>query len=258
MSHYWRPYVPVAKRRQNAERELKRGGKSAAGLSPVVIKGKSIATTPWGKAWCANLERYSDYSNRLPRGRTYVRNGSVVDLSISEGQVNARVAGSRLYTTQLQVAPLARARWKALVAACGGAIDSLVELLQGRFDAGVMERMCERERGMFPAPSELRFSCSCPDWAAMCKHVAAVMYGVGARLDVAPELLFLLRGVDAKDLLSHAGTALAPSGRVKRPARRLESDALGEMFGIEIASEAPAPRKRKTSSVSKSARAKKR
>jgi uncharacterized Zn finger protein len=205
----------------------------------VTIEGRTIARTFWGKAWCDNLERYSDYATRLPRGRTYVRNGSVVDLQIAPGQVQAAVSGSRLYRTTVTVSAVPKARWKAICADCGGAIDSLVELLQGRLSTGVMERICRQETGLFPAPAEITFSCTCPDWASMCKHVAAVLYGVGARLDVQPELLFTLRRVAANALIAKAGSGLTlPAKGVAENV--LETANLSEMFGLELATEAAA------------------
>ncbi len=241
MDRSWKPYVPVAQRRRSTARELKKLGRQAA---PVVIEGRTIARTFWGKAWCENLERYSDYSNRLPRGRTYVRNGSVVDLALSAGKVAARVSGSSLYSVSIVVSPLRNARWKALCKACGGGIDSVVELLQGRFAKGVMERLCGPKTGLFPSPAEIRFSCSCPDWASMCKHVAACLYGVGARLDHSPELFFTLRQVDQTDLIATAGAALALASAAPAPSRLLDDEALSELFGVElgpVASELPGP-----------------
>src|SRR5436309_12837941 len=145
----WKPYVPVSKRRAQAAREAAKLAKKGTPVSPVIIEGRIIAKTFWGKAWCDNLERYSDYSNRLPRGRTYVRNGSVVDLRIEPGAVAARVAGSSVYRVKVVVAPVPKARWTAICRDCAGAIDSLVELLQGRFSKGVMERICQQKTGLF-------------------------------------------------------------------------------------------------------------
>jgi uncharacterized Zn finger protein len=234
----WRPYVPVAKRREKAARTAAALRKSGHEAAPVRIAGRAIAHTFWGKAWCENLERYSDYANRLPRGRTYVRNGSVIDLQIAAGKVSALVQGSSLYRVAIEVAAVPRPRWDALRRDCAGAIGSLVELLQGRFARGVMERICARETGLFPAPREIRLSCSCPDWAEMCKHVAAVLYGVGARLDERPELLFVLRGVDSAELIParvELATTAAPVERV------LADEGLGELFGIELGEAASAP-----------------
>src|ERR1700691_1671717 len=204
----WKPYVPVAERRRKALREIEKRRKKGGSVSPVVIEGRVIAKTFWGKSWCENLERYSDYANRLPRGRTYARNGSVVDLQIEPGAIRALVSGSELYEVSLQVAPVAKARWKSICEDCAGAIDSLVELLQGRFSKGIMERICRQNHGLFPSPAELKLSCSCPDWADMCKHVAAVLYGIGARFDHQPELLFLLRGVEKNELIAKAGNSI--------------------------------------------------
>lgn len=230
----WRPYVSVAERRRKAMREIQKGRKKGHALSPVVIEGRTIARTFWGKAWCDNLERYSDFSNRLPRGRTYARNGSVIDLQIAPGEVTAIVSGSDVYKVVVKVAAVPKARWASVCADCAGAIDSLVELLQGRFSRGVMERICQQEAGLFPAPAEIEFSCSCPDWASMCKHVAAVLYGVGARLDEQPELLFKLRKVDEKDLIARAGEDLPLSRQGPAEGRVLASTGLAELFGLEM------------------------
>jgi uncharacterized Zn finger protein len=204
----------------------------------VRIEGRTIAKTFWGKAWCENLERYSDYANRLPRGRTYVRNGSVVDLRIKPGVIQACVCGSNLYDVELRVAPVGKARWKSICNDCAGAIDSLVELLQGLLSQGVMERICRESHGLFPTPKEMQLSCSCPDWAGMCKHIAAVLYGVGARFDHQPELLFRLRAVDEMELIANAGAATPLVKQVPATARLLEGNNLSEIFGLDMAQSA--------------------
>jgi uncharacterized Zn finger protein len=234
MWYEWRPYVSVAARRRKAEREMQKLKKKGHPVSPVVVEGRAIARTFWGKAWCDNLERYSDFSNRLPRGRTYVRNGSVVDLQIAPGNVAAMVSGSELYRVAVKVAAVPKARWTSTCRDCAGAIDSLVELLQGRFSKGVMERICQQKTGLFPAPAEIEFSCSCPDWASMCKHVAAVLYGIGARLDERPELLFKLRKVDEKDLIAKAARGLPVSKNRPSAEKVLATDGLSELFGLEM------------------------
>jgi uncharacterized Zn finger protein len=230
----WNPYVPVAERRRKAERAVEKRKKQGHAVSPVVIEGRTIAKTFWGKSWCENLERYSDFENRLPRGRTYVRNGSVVDLQITLGAIRALVSGSELYEVALTVAPVARARWKSICEDCTGAIDSLVELLQGRFSKGVMERICRQNHGLFPAPAEIKLSCSCPDGAYMCKHVAAVLYGIGARFDHQPELLFRLRAVDEKDLITKAGNAIPLAKQGPNLDKVLGGD-LSDIFGLDMA-----------------------
>jgi uncharacterized Zn finger protein len=238
----FRPYVSVGARRAQAARELARLRKKGRKISPVVIEGRAIARTFWGEAWCDNLERYSDFANRLPRGRTYVRNGSVVDLQVGPGGVTALVSGSSIYDVKVTVGPVPRARWSAICRDCSGAIDSLIELLHGRFSKGVMTRLCEEKTGLFPSPKEILFTCSCPDWATMCKHVAAVLYGIGARLDHQPELLFTLRKVDQQDLIANAGSDRSNKRRGPTGAKVLESDDLSGMFGIEIAPTAPPTR----------------
>jgi uncharacterized Zn finger protein len=240
MDYYgWNPYVPVAARRHQATRALAKLRTKGRDISPVLIDGRKIATTFWGKAWCENLERYSDFENRLPRGRTYVRNGSVIDLQMSPGTVTALVSGSDIYEIRAEVTAIPKARWRGICRDCTGAIDSLIELLQGRLSTSVMARICEPKTGLFPAANEISFQCSCPDWAGMCKHVAAVLYGVGARLDQRPELLFVLRGVNQQDLIAHADTGLRPAGQAPQKGKVLDAGDLSEIFGIEIAQAHP-------------------
>ncbi len=245
MSYYyggWAVYVSVAERRRKAEAEIKKLRQNGAVISPVKIDGRKIAKTFWGQAWCDNLESYRDYENRLPRGRTYVRNGSVLDLQIAPREVTARVSGSELYQVKVSIADVAKTRWKKLCTDCSGGIDSLVELLQGRFSKGVMERICQQEAGLFPRPSEIRFTCSCPDYASMCKHIAAVLYGVGARLDESPELLFRLRAVEATELLSNLGNALPATQTPRDTAQTLADADLAALFDLDMAAdELPAP-----------------
>ena len=215
-SFEWPPYVPGADKRRLPQVKLAKLRTQGQSVTPVTIDGRTIAKTFWGKSWCDNLERYSDYATRIPRGRTYVRNGSVLDLQIAKGKVVAMVAGSSLYKINITVTPVKTERWKAICRDCSGAIDSLVELLQGRLAKGIMDRVCREGDGLFPSPEEIKLSCSCPDWAGMCKHVAAALYGVGARLDEKPQLLFVLRGVDENDLLANAGQDLALARAVAR------------------------------------------
>jgi uncharacterized Zn finger protein len=245
----WKPYVSAAERRKKAEKAAAKAKKAGANLSPVPPYRGAIAKTFWGKAWCENLERYSDFANRLPRGRTYVRNGSVIDLKIGQGQVQAQVMGSSLYKVTGSVVAVSRKQWQSISADCAGSIDSLVELLQGRLSKAVMERICRASTGLFPAPKEIAFSCSCPDWAAMCKHVAAVLYGVGARLDQQPDLIFTLRGVDASELLTRASAARPKPTQTPSAAKLLDEGLLGDVFGIEMAAaatKAPASPRRKS------------
>ncbi len=228
----YRPYVPVAQRRANALREVRRLAAKGKRVSPVQIAGRTIASTFWGKAWCDNLESYSDFSNRLPRGRTYVRNGSVVDLQIEPGKITSMVSGSSVYRIAIQIRPLAAPRWKQLKQQCGSGIGSVVELLQGRLSTSVMAIVSGRDSGLFPAPKEIEMSCSCPDWAGMCKHVAATLYGVGSRLDHQPELLFKLRQVDHVELIAQAGR---PAPKLKGAGRRtIAKEQLADVFGIEL------------------------
>ena len=237
----WKPYVSVAARRAKAQRELAKRKSPGHSGSPVVIAGRTIATTFWGKAWCENLEQYSDYENRLPRGRTYVRNGSVVDLQIAPGAAQALVSGSQLYSVTVKLSPVAKERWQSICNDCAGEIDSLVELLQGRLSKAVMERICRPQIGLFPSPAEIKLACSCPDGAYMCKHLAAVLYGIGARLDHHPELLFLLRGVDEKQLIAAAGASIPLSQAAPAKGKVLGGADLAGMFGLDMGSDPGIP-----------------
>jgi uncharacterized Zn finger protein len=235
MSYYeWRPYVPVAERWRNAAKKLVKLKKKGQAVSPVTIAGRTIANSFWGKSWCTNLERYSDYENRLPRGRTYVRNGSVVDLQITKGKVSAMVSGSHLYTVAIAIAPVTATRWKTICRDSAGSVDSLVELLQGRLAKGVMDRVCREGDGLFPTPKEIKLSCSCPDWADMCKHVAAVLYDIGARLDEKPALLFKLRGVDENELLANVGQEFPLKKVVPATTKVLDDSDVAGLFGLEM------------------------
>jgi uncharacterized Zn finger protein len=239
MDYYgFRPYVSVAQRRQKAAKEMAKLKKKGHPVSPVLLEGRTIVKTFWGKAWCENLERYSDYANRLPRGRTYVRNGSVIDLQISHGEIKALVSGSEIYKVAVKVAPVTKARWQSICNDCAGAIDSLIELLQGRFSKGVMERVCKQNTGLFPSPDEVKLSCSCPDGADMCKHVAAVLYGIGARLDQQPDLLFRLHKVDEKELIAGAGKALPLARKAPAAGKVLGGEDLSALFGLDMAQDA--------------------
>ena len=227
----WAPYVPVAERRRKAEKMLASLKKKGCVCEPVVIEGRAIARTFWGKQWCEHLEAYSDYANRLPRGRTYVRNGSVIDLQIAKGKISALVAGSQVYKVDIDVHALEKKRGQGSLKECAGKVASLVELLQGRRSDAVMEVVTRKGDGLFPVPKQIGFRCSCPDSAWMCKHVAAVLYGVGARFDRQPELLFLLRHVDPQELIVQAGTMpVAETGKH----RQLEGADLSALFGIEL------------------------
>ncbi len=248
----FRPYVPVAVRRARNLKKMEKLRKKGHDIKPVQIEGRKIARTFWGKAWCDHLESFSDYENRLPRGRTYVRNGSVCHLDIEKGQISAMVGGSEIYKVKITIKTLAPKKWKAVKNRCAGQIGSLLELLQGRLSKNVMSVVTNNAKGLFPLPGEISLRCSCPDWAVMCKHVAAALYGVGARLDQEPELLFLLRGVDHEELISAEADVAAAAVGTKGGRRRIADDALTDVFGIEM-SEDVTPAKTKPSARRKKA-----
>ena len=230
----WAPYVSVAERRRRAMKKMESLRKKGVNIQPVEIEGRLIAKTFWAKAWCDHLESFSDFENRLPRGRTYVRNGSVCHLAVAKGSIEAKVSGSELYTVKVSIKTLPRKKWQLLKQQSSGQVGSLLELLQGKLSDHVMEVVTDRKEGLFPLPGEMSFHCSCPDWASMCKHVAAVLYGVGARLDIKPELLFLLRGVDHEELIQ-ADAEKAVAGATSRgKSKRLAASEVSDVFGIDL------------------------
>src|ERR1700682_2372573 len=229
-------YVSVGERRAKALLQAKKLEKRGRVLEPVRLEGQRIASSFWGKEWCKNLESYMDFGNRLPRGRTYVRSGAVVDLRLRAGDVDALVAGSSLYEVSVRIDKLAGKRWGAVIKRCAGRIYSVVGLLRGRLSETVLEALVDRREGLFPAPKEIHFTCSCPDFALLCKHIAAVLYGVGARLDKKPELFFTLRSVVLEELV--AKSALRRAAPAKEA---LDTGSLEGIFGIELDRE---PRRR--------------
>ncbi len=231
------PRATVGQLRERAEKEvrkLKNQGMNPHSVSGISSRGK-IARSFWGHAWCRHLELHCDYESRLPMGRSYVRNGAVVHLDIASGEVSAMVLGSELYELTIGFDPLNPEIWQAILADCRGKIGSMIELLTGRLSSEVMKRVTDPVRGLFPQPGEMRFNCNCMDWADMCKHVAAVLYGIGARLDSEPELLFRLRGVDQSDLLKKSASTEAlieGSGSSRR--QTLDPASVEEVFGLSF------------------------
>lgn len=241
--HSFYPRRPnSAERRATAAREAKRMEKKGSAARPIEIEGRQIAKTFWGKAWCTHIECLSDFSSRLDRGRTYVRNGSVFHLDITPGKVVARVAGSEIYNITVGIEPLGKVQWQRIKQACAGQITSAVELLSGKLSDATMRMLTDPVTGMFPPARDFDTDCSCPDFARLCKHLAAVLYGVGARLDAAPELLFTLRGVDPTELLSSAATGLVTAPKGKSTKKTVSATDLADVFGIELATdEEPTP-----------------
>lgn len=227
----WPTKTPASTKVAVANRHAAETARDGIKLQPVILAGRTIASSFWGKSWCDAMESYGDYANRLPRGRTYVRNGSVADLRVEDGVVRAKVRGSAIYTTTITVKPLSPVVWRGVVDRHAGQVSSLIDLLQGKLPASLLQALADRTSGLFPGPKEIAFECSCPDWATMCKHVAAVLYGVGARLDSDPALFFLLRGVDVAELTAR-GAAVAFTGGGED---ELGGADLGALFGIEMA-----------------------
>ena len=240
MSKYWdTPYYeqPNTKElKRNAEESKKKEKKKGNVLEPVVVQGRNIVKNWWGKAWCNNLEQYADYESRLDRGKRYVRTGAVIDLKIQRGKILARVQGSRKvpYKVEIRISPLSEEKCQNIIRQCGRKIENMEELLNGNFPEE-MQELFQGKGGLFPTPSEISFNCSCPDWALMCKHVAATLYGVGARLDVNPLLFFELRGIDIGHFIdvTIANRVEAMLANEGKPSNRIREDEdLTALFGV--------------------------
>ncbi|MDR3354667.1 MAG: SWIM zinc finger family protein [Synergistaceae bacterium] len=234
--HY--EYTPVSEKRAAAKMNLERLRKKDPDISPITIEGRKIVTTWWGKAWTENLESYADYANRIGRGRSYVRNGMVLDLKISPGVIGAQVSGSRRnpYVVRIDIDKLPESRWNSIVEQIGRRISNAAELVEGKFPEDLKEIFLRQGSGLFPSPKEIHMECSCPDWAYMCKHIAAVLYGTGTRLDQDPLLFFTLRGIDCSDLLKKSiddkmNSMLKNAG--KKTARVMDGADIEELFGLK-------------------------
>ena len=241
MSRYWKgeggySQPTTEKLQKNAAASQKRAREKGQVWEPVVIQGRTIARSWWGQAWCRNLERYADYDSRLDRGKRYVRTGAVVDLKIQKGKIQAKVQGSRKtpYKVEIRISPVSEERCQDIISRCNRKVENLEQLLAGNFPEELKE-LFQEDGGLFPQPKEIGFTCSCPDWALMCKHVAACLYGVGARLDEDPSLFFTLRGIEMERFID-----VAIANRVERmlqnAARRsdrvIADDAVRGLFGV--------------------------
>ena len=222
--------------RSRAEKTANTAKKKGQELHPVSVSGRSITQTWWGNAWCRNLERYADYASRIGRGRSYVRSGAVVDLQIQKGIISASVQGSRRtpYQVRIEISPLEETRRTYILSRCARKIENLESLLAGDFPKELQALFTGKD-GLFPASREIRFQCSCPDWASMCKHVAAALYGVGVRLDETPLLFFELRGIEVQQFIDVAVTnrveAMLQNAK-KGSSRILPDQELSQLFGI--------------------------
>jgi len=253
VSYYgWRPYVSVAQRRAKARQKMEKLRKKGKNIQPVEIEGRTIARSFWGKAWCEHLESFSDFENRLPRGRTYVRNGSVCHLAIEAGRIEAMVSGSELYKVTIKIKPLKPTIWKAIKKQCSGQIGSMLELLQGRLSDHVMSIVTDRKKGLLPLPGQIELGCNCPDWAVMCKHVSAVLYGIGNRLDSQPELLFKLRVVDANELIT--GDISLPDSAAGL-GKTIADEQIADIFGVDIDLDVPVEKQAPSRSPARKKRA---
>lgn len=230
---YYPPKRSVASVRQAAKKKAESLQKKDKSVQPVIIDGKIIVRSFWGKAWCKNLLSYHDFANRLPRGRSYVLNRAVIDLRIEATHIRALLAGSATYQVNVNIAPLSDAQWQLFKEDTSGQISSAIALLQGKLPTDVLKRIVDPHEGLFPTPAEISMDCDCPDSAQMCKHIAAAMYGVGHRLDTEPELLFKLRGVNQSELIQQViGSGNQQALEHTRP--QVAGNHLENIFGVKI------------------------
>jgi uncharacterized Zn finger protein len=211
-------------------------------IEPILIEGRLLAKSWWGKAWNTNLEKYSDISNRLERGRSYVRNGSILDLQIHQGYISSQImgSGSSIYKCRVDISPLSKRTWNKIKQQSLGSINSASELLAGKFPKELQELFAAKNTGLFPASCEIEKSCDCPDYASLCKHLAATLYGIGARFDHKPELIFTLRGIDSSELVSavvegHRDDLISRAQQAdKKRQLKLKDIQLSKLFGIDF------------------------
>jgi uncharacterized Zn finger protein len=237
MSRGFPKYISAAEKKEKANKSIAKIKKKNPDIEPVIIEGRTLAKSWWGKAWNLNLESYADYENRINRGKSYVRNNMVLDLKITKGKVTAKVQGTRAkpYDVEILIDALSNEKWKQVTALCNNRIDSLEQLIEGKFPKELDVLFKEKKYGIFPSPKEIRFDCSCPDWASMCKHVAAALYGIGARLDSNPMLFFELRDIDSKELVRKSVEQKLDSmlkNADKKSKREIAEKDVSDIFGL--------------------------
>jgi uncharacterized Zn finger protein len=242
-------YVSVGEKKAKAAKKLAQLKKKNKDINPIILNGSKLTNTWWGKAWNKNLESYADYSNRIGRGRSYVRHGAVLDLKIQAGKITALVQGStsRPYSIEIDIKSIPKAKWNKIIKACQGQLTSVAKLIDGKFPKELQEIFTEKGSGLFPKPSEINFDCSCPDWASMCKHVATALYGIGSRLDEDPSLFFTLRKLKMDDLVSEVAKDISKnmlSKAKKKISRVIDDSDVSKMFGIDMDEETEPVRKK--------------
>lgn len=240
MSSYWNSGIRYSQpttselKKRSAESIKREKGKGST-LEPVCVTGRTIAKNWWGQAWCSNLEQYADYASRLDRGKRYIRTGAVLDLKIEKGKIRARVQGTRKtpYKIEIRISPLSEEKCQEIIKKCSRKIENLESLLSGTFPEELKE-LFQGNNGLFPEPKEISFNCSCPDWALLCKHVAAALYGVGVRLDNDPALFFQLRGINMDHFIdvTLANKVEAMLENAENPSSRIIEGNVDSLFGV--------------------------
>ena len=186
------------------------------------IKAKSkrgdFTKSWWAKRWLAAMEQVMD-RGRLQRGRSYARKGQVLSLEEGKGQVKAKVQGSQRtpYKVTIELTPLSEKDWAKVLAALAERPYFVAQLLAGEMPQEIQEAFQAAKLDLFPGRRELSQDCSCPDWADVCKHLAAVHYILAERFDEDPFLLFRLRGKTQDAVLAALGDGLGDGNTAVPP-----------------------------------------
>jgi SNF2 family DNA or RNA helicase/uncharacterized Zn finger protein len=153
--------------------------------------------TWWGKQWLNALSNI-DYSNRLPRGKTYANKGAVMDFSIKNHLISAKVQGSerKPYKQDISLQAFTKKEAEIIIETIAENMVVLAALLSRQIPKELDRLLKEQNIQLFPNDwRSLNMKCSCPDYAVPCKHLAAVVYLLANEIDKNPFNLFELRGL---------------------------------------------------------------
>ena len=231
-------------------------------MSKYIIKlhSKSISNTWWGQEWCKTINVYADYENRLSRGKTYLRQERVQDLTIEDNTITAKVKGkwSDYYNVTIKIRELPRSKSNIIIKK----ISELGSILKGSIPEDCRFLFSIGELGLFPTKDDLIYTCDCPDscggliygsnWnsakeicevdpnnAMLCKHVAAVLYSVGSILDKEPLIIFQLRGINvtkyiSEEIVAQTNNLLVGLYQRKEEERVIDKSLISDVFGIDF------------------------
>lgn len=197
----------------------RRSSEESAGLPTAKGPGsrRPFGLTWWGKAWVDALEHRARLDpNRLGRGRSYARRGSVLDLRVDPGVVSATVQGSRVtpYEVTVRIRAFSGDEWDAVLDVVSAQIGRVAALLDGELPPEVVDDAQAAGLELLPDAGEVKTACNCPDFAVPCKHSAAVCFLIADALDEDPFVLLLLRGRRRDELMSALRSRRSAGGDV--------------------------------------------